>query len=120
MDASRRSLVRAPAPRIKSLQIGKIGAESFAIPAESGLARVIGVVPDQIFTRSLQLLPKIEDGKVVSDVDRDILKMSVVERHKATGNVGLGLVQGFGLACGAIATSVAHDSHNIAAVGVIG
>ncbi len=110
-------LVKAPAPRIKSLQIGKIAAESFAIPAESGPARVIGVVPDQIFTRSLQLLPKIRDGKVVSDTDRDILKMSVVERHKTTGNVGLGLVQGFGLRSGALATSVAHDSHNIAAVG---
>lgn len=74
-------------------------------------------MPDQIFTRSLQLLPKIRDGKVVSDTDRDILKMSVVERHKTTGNVGLGLVQGFGLRSGALATSVAHDSHNIAAVG---
>ena len=57
------------------------------------------------------------EGKVVSDIDRDILKMAVVERHKATGNVGLGLVQGFGLRCGALATSVAHDSHNIVVVG---
>ncbi len=64
------------------------------------------------------LSPRVAEGKVVSDIDRDILKMAVVERHKATGNVGLGLVQGFGLACGALATSVAHDSHNIAVVGV--
>ena len=54
----------------------------------------------------------------MSDTERDILKMAVVERHKATGNVGLGLVQGFGLRCGAIASSVAHDSHNIVVVGV--
>ena len=104
----------------KSMQIGPIGPRSFEILAEKGPARVIGVVPHQIITKSLQLSPKIQDGKVVSDVDRDILKMAVVERHKATGNVGLGLVQGFGLRCGAIATSVAHDSHNIAVVGVSG
>ena len=54
----------------------------------------------------------------MSDTERGILKMAVVERHKGTGNVGLGLVQGFGLRCGALATSVAHDSHNIAVVGV--
>ncbi|MFA6371942.1 MAG: adenine deaminase [Methanothrix sp.] len=103
------------AARHKTMQIGPI---SFEILAEKGPARVIGIVPHQIITRSLQLLPKIQDGKVVSDVDRDILKMAVVERHKATGNVGLGLVQGFGLASGALASSVAHDSHNIVAVGV--
>ena len=107
-------------PGHKSMQIGPLGPQSFEIPAEKGPARVIGVVPHQIITRSLQLLPKIVEGKVVSDRERDILKMSVVERHKATGNVGLGLVQGFGLRQGAIATSVAHDSHNIAAVGVNG
>jgi adenine deaminase len=111
--------LRVPArPGHKSMQIGPLNPKSFEIPAENGPARVIGVVPHQIITRSLQLLPKIVAGKVVSDSERDILKMSVVERHKATGNVGLGLVQGFGLASGALATSVAHDSHNIAAVGV--
>ena len=101
----------------KSMQIGPIGLRSFEIMAEKGSARVIGVIPHQIITTALQLSPKIKDGKVVSDVDRDILKMAVVERHKATGNVGLGLVQGFGLARGAIASSVAHDSHNIVVVG---
>jgi adenine deaminase len=111
-------LVKAPAPKMKSMQMGRIAADSFAIPAESGPARVIGVIPHQIVTRALRLSPKIEGGKVVSDTVRDILKMAVVERHKGTGNVGLGLVQGFGLARGAIATSVAHDSHNIAVVGV--
>ncbi len=101
----------------KSMQIGPLGSRSFEIKAEKGPARVIGVIPNQIITKSLQLLPKIKDGKVASDIDRDILKIAVVERHKATGNVGLGLVQGFGLRCGAIASSVAHDSHNIVAVG---
>ena len=54
---------------------------------------------------------------MVSDTDQDMLKMAVVERHRATGNVGLGLVQGFRLLRGALATSVAHDSHNIVVVG---
>ena len=102
----------------KSMQIGPIGLRSFEIRAESGPANVIGVVPKQIITKSLQFFPKILKGKVVSDIDRDILKMAVVERHKATGNVGLGLVQGFGLVSGALATSVTHDSHNIAVFGV--
>jgi len=55
---------------------------------------------------------------VLTDVERDILKLVVVERHKATGNIGLGLVKGFGLKRGAMASSIAHDSHNIIAVGV--
>jgi adenine deaminase len=106
------------APKRESMHIGRIGLQSFSITAESSIARVIGIVPEQIVTRSLQLQPKICDGKICSCTQRDILKMAVVERHKATGNIGLGLVQGFGLRCGAIATSVAHDSHNIAVVGV--
>ena len=100
------------------MQIGNLDLQSFEIEAGSGPARVIGVVPHQIITRSLQISPKVREGKVVSDTERDILKMAVVERHKATGNVGRGLVQGFSLQSGAIATSVAHDSHNIAVVGV--
>jgi adenine deaminase len=107
----------APAGR-ESIRMGPIGLESFRIPADAGPARVIGAVDQQIVTRSLSLLPKTEGGYVVSDTERDNLKMAVVERHKATGNIGKALVQGFGLRCGAIATSVAHDSHNIAVVGV--
>ena len=100
------------------MHMGSIDSSSFRIKEESSLARVIGVIPDQITTKSLTIRPKIADGLVIADTDRDVLKMAVVERHKATGNIGLGLVQGFGLLAGAIATSVAHDSHNIAVVGV--
>ena len=60
---------------------------------------------------------RVEDGFITSDTDRDILKTVVVERHQATGNIGLGLVTGFGLKKGAFASSTAHDSHNIVAVG---
>ena len=111
--------LKAPVPAgHKTMHIGSISSGSFAIREESGPARVIGIVANQIITKSLRLAPKILDGSVVCDLDRDILKMAVVERHRATGNVGLGLVQGFGLASGALATSVAHDSHNIVVVGV--
>ncbi len=61
---------------------------------------------------------KIEEGQVISNIESDILKLCVAERHEASGRVGLGLVRGFGLKKGAIASSVAHDSHNVVAVGV--
>jgi adenine deaminase len=92
-------------------------ALDFAIPAGDGPARVIGVIPGQIVTKNLRLEPSMDGGYVVSDPGRDLLKMAVVERHHATGQVGLGLVQGLGLKRGAIASSVAHDSHNIIIVG---
>jgi adenine deaminase len=90
---------------------------SFDIEAHPGKARVIKVASDQVVTEQMQIEPLIEDGQVVSDANRDLLKLAVIERHKATGNVGLGLVNGFGLKSGALASSVAHDSHNIIVVG---
>ena len=78
---------------------------------------VIEVVPGQIITRQKREKVKIVDGAIMPDNNRDILKLVVVERHKATGNIGLGLVGGFGLKKGALASSIAHDSHNIIVVG---
>ena len=78
---------------------------------------VIEIVPGQIITRKRVEKVKVEDGAIMPDVAGDILKLVVVERHKASGNVGLGLVKGFGLKKGALASSVAHDSHNIVVVG---
>lgn len=79
--------------------------------------RVIGVVPGQIVTQHLieEVVP--EEGLVIADPERDLLKIAVVERHLATGNVGVGLIRGFGMQYGAIASSVAHDSHNIVVIG---
>jgi adenine deaminase len=94
-----------------------VSALDFAIPAGEGPARVIGVIPEQVVTEALQLEPAIENGLVISDPARDLLKIAVVERHHGTGNVGLGLVKGVGLKRGAIASSVAHDSHNIVVIG---
>ena len=79
---------------------------------------VIEIVPGQIVTRRLDERPSRSNGSIVADPGRDLLKLVVMERHHATGNVGIGLVKGFGLQRGALATSVAHDSHNIVVVGV--
>lgn len=79
---------------------------------------VIEVVPGQIITRARRERPALRNGAIVSDPDRDLLKLTVVERHQASGRIGLGLVRGFGLQRGALASSFSHDSHNIVAVGV--
>ncbi len=94
-----------------------LSALDFALPAGEGLARVIGVPLNQIGTDDLRMEAATENGYVVSDPERDVLKMAVIERHHATGNTGLGLVKGVGLRHGAIASSVAHDSHNIVVIG---
>jgi adenine deaminase len=79
--------------------------------------RVIEIVPNQIVTKQVITAPRIQDGWVVSDTDRDILKLVVVERHRATGNVGVGFVRGFKLRRGALGSTVAHDAHNVVVVG---
>jgi adenine deaminase len=102
-----------------TVRIGAMSTNEFAIPWEGdGQARVIGLVPDQIVTESLVDTPRVEGGKVLADPDRDLLKIAVIERHLGTGRVGLGLVRGFGLRSGAIASTVAHDAHNLVVVGV--
>src|SRR2546427_735400 len=88
------------------------------IPWEGGDARVIGLVPDQIVTDNLVQSPTSENGMAVADADRDLAKIAVIERHLGTGRVGLGFVHGSGLARGALASTVAHDAHNIVVVGM--
>ena len=90
---------------------------SFVIPAEGKLARVIRIIEDQLITESVDLEVKVVDNCAVADTKRDIVKIAVVERHHATGNVGLGFVQGIGLQRGALASTVGHDSHNITVIG---
>jgi adenine deaminase len=102
-----------------TVRVRPLSTNDFAIPWEGdGPARVIGIVPDQIVTDSLADEPSVVDGRVQSDPDRDLLKIAVVERHLGTGRVGLGLVRGFRLKSGAIASTVAHDAHNAVVVGV--
>jgi adenine deaminase len=93
-------------------------ADRYGAAANSPLGRIIEIIPDQLQTRELREAVPIRGGHVVSDIGRDLLKMGVIERHTASGNIGLGLVRGFGLKRGAIAGSVAHDAHNIIVVGV--
>ncbi len=100
-----------------TINIKPVTFENLKITAKKGKIRVIGIHPDTILTDELLFEPKIENGEVVSDTDRDIIKIAVVERHRATGNVGLGFIKGLGLKYGAFATSVAHDSHNIIVAG---
>jgi adenine deaminase len=90
---------------------------SLRIVANSRRVRVIGLIPDQLITEQLIEELPIRNGEVVADPGRDILKMAVIERHLATGNVGLGFVKGLGLQKGAIASTVAHDHHNIVVAG---
>lgn len=91
--------------------------DALKLKAGAGEMPVIEVIPGQIVTRKQMMKPKIENGYAIADTDRDILKAVVVERHNATGNIGTGLVTGFGMKRGAIASSTAHDSHNIVCVG---
>lgn len=102
---------------LKTVHIPPLSEDSFRLKAKGTKARVIGLVEDQIITKSLVQEVKTELGDVVSDTERDVLKLAVVERHKSTGNVGLGLVHGFGLRKGALASSMAHDSHNVIVTG---
>jgi adenine deaminase len=101
-----------------TVRIRNVGSAAFTIPWDGGGARVIGIVPDQIVTESLVEEPTVVDGRAVADPGRDLAKVAVVERHLGTGRIGLGFVRGFGLARGALASTVAHDAHNVVVVGV--
>ena len=102
----------------QSVRIRPISAADFQIPLSGGDARVIGLVPDQIVTESLVESPTVADGLLVADPARDLVKIAVVERHLGTGRIGRGLVHGSGLTRGALASTVAHDAHNIVVIGV--
>jgi adenine deaminase len=101
-----------------TIRIGAFGPEMFRIPWSGGRARVIGIVPGQIVTDALEDTPKLYAGEALADPERDLAKIAVIERHLGTGRVGLGFVRGFGLQRGAIASSVAHDAHNVVVVGM--
>jgi len=111
---------RAPVPDWvrHTVRIGALGPEVFRIPWEGGPARTIGIVPGQIVTDSLVAEPPHRGGEALADPGQDLAKIAVIERHLGTGRVGLGFVRGFGLQRGAIASTVAHDAHNVVVVGM--
>jgi adenine deaminase len=111
-------------PRVTAEEINARGSVNvdwnkidLTIQAAGSSARIIQVVPGQIVTKSIVEPATVQDGKVVADPKRDILKMAVIERHRGTGSFSVGLIRGFGLKSGAIASTVAHDAHNIIVVG---
>src|SRR6202049_3820129 len=114
-------LVDAPATTFTgvtdTVHMGAISLQDLRIAGKAGLVEVVGIEPGQITTRHLREEASIIDGAIVADPARDLLKLVVIERHHASGNVGLGLVKGFGLRKGAIASSVAHDAHNLVIAG---
>ncbi len=105
-------------PKAKgSVRIKPLKKNSFLLRSDQPLAKVIQLIPDQIVTKKSVKKILLKDGVAYPNIKEDILKIVVVERHKATGNIGIGFVQGFGLKKGAIGSSVAHDSHNLVIVG---
>jgi adenine deaminase len=96
---------------------GELNLKDLKVPAQGKTIKVIDILPDQIVTDEWITQAKIEDNFLESDTSRDILKIIVIERHKATGRIGKAFVRGFGLKKGAIGSTVAHDSHNIIIVG---
>ena len=105
-------------PRGKgSVRIKPLKKDAFLLRGDQSLAKIIQLIPGQIVTKKVTKKILLKDGAAHPDIKEDILKIAVVERHKATGNIGIAFVQGFGLKKGAIGSSVAHDSHNLVIVG---
>ena len=104
-----------------SIHLGRVPrAEDFKVPAgleEKARARVIRVIENHVLTKHLILDLPVEDGLVVPSKELDVVKLAVLERHRATGNIGLGFVQGLRFRKGALASTVAHDSHNLMVCG---
>lgn len=100
-----------------TVRLAAIRADALQIAADSAVARVIKLVPHQIVTKETRLAVRVQDGLFVADPEQDIVKLAVFERHHQTGRMGLGLLRGLGLRSGAIASSVAHDAHNLIAAG---
>jgi adenine deaminase len=101
-----------------TVHVASIASGSLDVPWQGGRARVIGLVPDQIITASLEDELTAVDGLAVADPARDLAKIAVFERHLQTGRVAVGFVRGFGLQRGAFGSSVAHDAHNLVIAGV--
>jgi adenine deaminase len=102
----------------QSVRIAPLARDDLAARSDGGAIRVIGLVTDQVVTESLVEPPTVADGFAVADPERDLAKIAVIERHLATGRVGVGFVRGSGLRRGALASTVAHDAHNLVVLGV--
>jgi adenine deaminase len=109
-----------PSTRLtNSIHIKNVTEKDLQIELPEGKkANVISIIPNSITTKHMVMTANVKNGCFQSSAEKDLLKLAVVERHKATGNIGLGILHGLGLQSGAIASTIAHDSHNIIAAGV--
>lgn len=117
------SLFAPPAPPealtahvTNTVRVSGFDVTRLRLPGQTGSARVIGMIPDQIVSDDLVMGVEARDGLLQTDTERDVLKVAVVERY-GRGRVGVGLLHGLGLKAGAMASSVAHDAHNIVVAG---
>lgn len=105
-------------PRVlNTVKLDDIDKISFEMPLKSSIVKVIQLIEHNIITKNVTRKVDVEDNCFKYNSKLDILKLAVIERHKGTGNVGLGLVEGYGLKGGAVALTIAHDSHNIISIG---
>lgn len=102
----------------ETVRLPDLTPAAFALPDPGCEVRAIELVPGEILTREITVRPLTRGGMVVADPARDLAKLAVIERHGHAGRVGAGLVRGFGLVRGAIASTVGHDSHNLLVAGV--
>lgn len=102
---------------LNTVHSGNSNADDLRIAAHSSVARVIELIPHQIVTKEKQMNVNVRNGQFLADGEQDIVKLAVFERHHRSGRIGLGLLHGLGLRYGAIASSIAHDSHNLVVAG---
>jgi adenine deaminase len=102
----------------QTVRVGPVDERTFEVRAVQGPIRVIEVRPGQLVTGCVRVEPTVHDGRIIADPGRDLVKLAVLERHHATGRVGLGFATNVGLRRGAFASSVAHDAHNVVVLGV--
>lgn len=104
-------------PELARINVQELTVEALLIPLTDSICNVIEIIPNSLVTNHLKEEVTIEEGCFVPSIQKDQLKIAVIERHNGMNHIGLGLVKGFRLKKGAIATTVAHDSHNIVVVG---
>jgi adenine deaminase len=110
-DFTRKSIVLKASPTLDDLTVKSKTTQ------RTVKVRAIGIIPASAYTDCLEVEARSKDGRVYSNLDEDVLKIAVFERHKGTGNKSVGFVKGFGLREGAVASSMAHDSHNLVVAG---
>jgi adenine deaminase len=108
---------RTPSDTPNRFVAGRVAPSAFRVPAKTNQMRVITAADNQLVTDEAIVEPAVENGYAVADPDRDLLKLAVVNRYQESSTPATAFIRGFGLDTGALASSVAHDSHNVVAVG---